>query len=517
MAKLTPAALYMRASSEHQKYSTSHQNAAMRDYARENGYEVVAVYCDENRSGLTTDRREGLIRLLMMVACGTVDFEVLLVYDVSRWGRFQDPDESAAYEYACRRAGIAVVYCAEPFVNDATPMASMVKSMKRAMAAEYSRELSNKVTLAQRRFVLEGYKQGGSAGYGLRRKEISAAGVPKRTLEFGERKSMPTDHVSYVLGPEAEVEVVRRIYAMYIDDKMAEMAIAERLNQEGLRTEAGRHWGAYNVKSILTKEKYAGTIVFNKSTQKLRTSRRPNDRDQWLRYEDAFDGIVSRERFEAALAERRRRRKSWSDDEMLDGLRTILVEHGKVTPELIEATGLPAAKSYAFRFNGLVAAYEAAGVAGCAVSRASITRYRSRCITKDSLVELERCGREAGAIVQRLGYRTYRINGVVARFLCTRCRFERSHACWKVLLTQLPQPDFIIWQRLDESNERVAQVYLLPVADFPHRKVIWPSSRTLPRYEQYARGSIGGLFGLPSGQAPIVDAVPEQDVPRPSI
>jgi DNA invertase Pin-like site-specific DNA recombinase len=37
----------------------------------------------------------------------------VLVYDVSRWGRFQDIDESAHYEFVCKQAGIKVAYCAE--------------------------------------------------------------------------------------------------------------------------------------------------------------------------------------------------------------------------------------------------------------------------------------------------------------------------------------------------------------------------------------------------------------------
>jgi hypothetical protein len=32
----------------------------------------------------------------------------------SRWGRFQDADESAHYEFLCKSAGIPVHYCAEP-------------------------------------------------------------------------------------------------------------------------------------------------------------------------------------------------------------------------------------------------------------------------------------------------------------------------------------------------------------------------------------------------------------------
>ncbi len=73
------------------------------------------------------------------------DYHAILVYDISRWGRFQDADESAYYEYICRRADIQVQYCAEQFENDGSPVATIVKGVKRAMAGEYSRELSVKV------------------------------------------------------------------------------------------------------------------------------------------------------------------------------------------------------------------------------------------------------------------------------------------------------------------------------------------------------------------------------------
>lgn len=491
-----PAALYVRGSSEHQNYSTEHQEAALRSYAAANNYEIVAIYRDEGRSGLTMDGRTGLLALIDIVTRGKAPFIAVLIYDVSRWGRFQDSDESAYYEFACRRVGMTIAYCAEPFLNDGSAMGAVIKSLKRAMAAEYSRELSTKVLLAQCRFVLAGFKQGGSAGYGLRRLAVTATGEPRHMLAKGQHKSTPTDRVTYVRGPEHEVVVVLRIYAMYIEEKLTEVKIANRLNGDGLLNEQQRPWSAHNVKSILTREKYAGTIVFNRSTQHLRSTRRPNDFNRWVRYPGAFEGIVTPARFEAAMAERRRRRRTWSDDEMLDGLRQILVDHGKVTPDLIAASDLPAAKSYAFRFDGLVAAYEAAGVAGVSVSRASITRLRSRCITKDSMADIERNARTVGADLLRIGKRTYRVNDVIARVLVTRCRFERSHPCWKIMLRHALQPDFIIWLRLNESNERVAQVYLLPVEDFPDHLVLWPSTRTLHRYEQYARRSIPALFGL---------------------
>ena len=84
----------------------------------------------------------------------------MIVYDVSRWGRFQDADESAYYEYICRRAGISVIYCAEQFENDGSPVSTIVKGVKRAMAGEYSRELSAKVFAGQCRLIELGFRQG---------------------------------------------------------------------------------------------------------------------------------------------------------------------------------------------------------------------------------------------------------------------------------------------------------------------------------------------------------------------
>jgi hypothetical protein len=47
-----------------------------------------------------------LQRLINNVRSGAADFEAALVYDVSRWGRFQDANESAYYEFIHRQAGI---------------------------------------------------------------------------------------------------------------------------------------------------------------------------------------------------------------------------------------------------------------------------------------------------------------------------------------------------------------------------------------------------------------------------
>lgn len=163
------AAEYVRMSTEHQQYSTENQSDVLRHYAERRGMTIVRTYADAGKSGLRIDGRDALKQLLHDVECGQADFNAILVYDVSRWGRFQDADESAYYEYICRRAKIDVHYCAEQFENDGSPVSTIVKGVKRAMAGEYSRELSAKVFIGQCRLIELGFRQGGAPGYGLRR------------------------------------------------------------------------------------------------------------------------------------------------------------------------------------------------------------------------------------------------------------------------------------------------------------------------------------------------------------
>lgn len=114
------AAQYVRMSRELQRYSIKNQLAAIAAYAEANSLTIVRTYADEGRGGLRIKGRPGLIELIEDVQSGQADFDHILVYDVSRWGRFQGVDESAYYEFLCKRSGVQVEYCAELFKNDGT-------------------------------------------------------------------------------------------------------------------------------------------------------------------------------------------------------------------------------------------------------------------------------------------------------------------------------------------------------------------------------------------------------------
>ena len=359
---LLRAAAYVRMSTEHQQYSTNNQMDVIREYAVARHMEIVQTYSDEGKSGLNIQGRDSLSLMIADVEGKRATFNCILVYDVSRWGRFQDADESAYYEYLCKRAGIAVHYCAEQFENDGSNISTIVKSVKRAMAGEYSRELSVKVFQGACRLIQMGYKQGGPAGFGLRRMLIDQSGQEKTTLKRGEQKSLQTDRVILVLGPSEEVEVVRWIYKAFIDEGMVESAIAAILNQRSIKTDLGRLWSRGTVHEVLTNEKYIGNNVYHRTSNKLKKKHVKNPREMWIKAEGAFTPIIDKVLFTEVQEMIVARTRHFTDDEMLDKLKVLRDHHGRLSGILIdENEEMPSSAAFRNRFGSLGRAYHLIG------------------------------------------------------------------------------------------------------------------------------------------------------------
>ena len=256
-------------STDHQKYSTANQEETNRTYAANKGLEIVRTYADDGRSGLSLQGRPALRRLLEDVLKGDADFKAILVFDVSRWGRFQDADEAAHYEFICKRAGVSVHYCAEPFDNDGSALATLYKGFKRVAAGDYSRELSAKVHVGQSRLARLGFRLGGQAGYGLRRLLIAPDGTTKHALQIGEWKGIASDRIVLAPGPPEEVETVRLIFSLFVRERKNERMITELLNARGIDNGSGRPWQHSVVSRMLRNEKYVGNHIWNRTSFKL--------------------------------------------------------------------------------------------------------------------------------------------------------------------------------------------------------------------------------------------------------
>jgi DNA invertase Pin-like site-specific DNA recombinase len=296
------AAQYLRMSTDHQTYSMDNQRDAIRDYAEIMGYDIVATYEDAGRSGLNLGGRPGLQRLLADVENGKADFETVVVYDVSRWGRFQNIDESAVYEYRCQMAGVRIEFCAEQFANDGSIGSDVLKAIKRSMAAEHSRMLSQKVFIGHARLIRMGFRQGSKAGFGLRRQLVDQHGRPKGILSSFEYKNLQADRIVLVLGPPDEIATVRWIFAHFVKTRKTQLEMARLLNKRGVLSDLGRLWTRESVHSLLTNENYIGNSVWNKRSTRLKSNATRNPPEQWVRVENVLEPIVDRKLFNRAQA-----------------------------------------------------------------------------------------------------------------------------------------------------------------------------------------------------------------------
>ncbi len=345
------AAQYVRMSTEHQQFSIENQTVVISQYAGSHDFEIVQTYSDEARSGIDLAHRPGLRQLLDDITNKRADFRAVLVYDISRWGRFQDADESACYEFQCRRAGVNVVYCAEPFANDLSVASSLLKALKRAMAAEYARELSTKVFAGQCRLVRKGFKPGGVPGYGLRRLLLTPDGRPKTILQHGEHKWLATERVTYSLGPANELRTIRKIYSLFLDAGLDAYAIARWLNDKGVPYTRGK-WNGQIIDTILTHARYTGSIVFNRSSERLRSRSKANPPEQWIVQPNSFTAIITRKRFDAAQRKLNDRVACRSNERLLQELRDFVGKHGRATQLMLAADpAMASACAYGERFG----------------------------------------------------------------------------------------------------------------------------------------------------------------------
>lgn len=352
------AAQYVRMSTEHQQYSIGNQQTAIARYAERHGFEIVQTYSDQARSGIDLAHRPGLRQLLQDVVTAQGDYQAILVFDVSRWGRFQDTDESAYYEFFCKRAGVRVHYCAESFSNDDTLASTLLKTVKRAMAGEYLRELSAKVSAGQCRIAMSGFKMNGRAGYGLRRYLLDQNGHPKCPLADGEWKSVQSDRVVYVAGPSEEVSIVQEIYSLFLRGSSIN-AIVRSLAERKIPRDRPGEWNYYAVYKILTHPKYTGSIVFGQTSCKLKGKTKHIPRGQWLVRTGAFAPLVSQQTFDQVQKRLRGRMAARSNEEVLTDLSLLLEQRGEMNLRVIEGNrSVVSAVTIRKRFGGMLKLYE---------------------------------------------------------------------------------------------------------------------------------------------------------------
>ncbi|OJV63761.1 MAG: hypothetical protein BGO22_20110 [Hydrogenophaga sp. 70-12] len=447
-------------SSDRQELSIGTQLAAIQAYAEVQELELVRIYEDSAKSGLNIANREGMKSLLRDVLDTPRPFDVVLVYDVSRWGRFQDIDAAAYYEYTCRLHGAKVIYVEEAFGTDEEPMTALLKTLKRAMAAEYSRDLSVKSRAGQDRAVHLGYQMGQLPCIGLTRIAIDRLGN-RRPLARGQCKAMQSERIAWVPGPPDEVELTRRIFSLYADHNGSIKGVAQQLRMEGKVGQDGRPFTTTRVDNLLRCEALAGNFVWGSERYAAGPAKK---RRPPTRADNVIEPVIPADlwkRTQERLWVRRRLRRD--KEQMIQVLRERLAENPGLNCLDLEAMGIRSTRAYTNAFGSVSRALELAG-RDPRVVRAQHERQKlvGRRVG-------DRIGRDLAELMQANGLkcrqhprsRVLVFNEAVRmRLQVLWPRINRGVRRWHVLKARRPIADLVLLAQMDDEDHAMRFVLL---------------------------------------------------------
>ncbi len=292
-------AYYRHSAEDKQENSVPIQRELTEKFAQEHGVEIIHEEFDEGETGLLADR-PGFTNLFKdwVLKKDAPAFDYVFVYDVSRWGRFQDQDEAAYYEFRCKQQGKKVVYVSKGFPKaEQQLIAHLQTSIERYMAAEYSRQLSGKVFNGCVKVSEQGYSAGGVPCYGMARELLDVHKQPIRLLKKGEHKQIANERVRFVPLNDETTNVVRDIFSMFVTENLALSQIVSVLNDRGIPSACGGLWNRDKIVRILMNETYTGARLYNKTWNRLRQGKRVNPRQDWIITRNTFPAIIEHDVF----------------------------------------------------------------------------------------------------------------------------------------------------------------------------------------------------------------------------
>jgi len=160
---------YVRCSTEMQEDSPEQQIKEIEAFAVRRGYILKECYVDFGESGTTFDQRPQFLRLKDAVE-NEPDFQAVICYDESRWGRAIDSEENTYWRVHFRKHGIEVVLV-KTSIDPQHEYAPMLKSFESIQASQYSKNLSG-LTLRGAK-ANKDYSNGGTAPYGYVRLAVN--------------------------------------------------------------------------------------------------------------------------------------------------------------------------------------------------------------------------------------------------------------------------------------------------------------------------------------------------------
>lgn len=266
-------------------------------------YEVV--------SGETIKERPEFQKVLKMIE--SPKYKAIKCYDVSRLSR-GDLEDAGRLIKLLRFTNTYVITLQKVYdLRDEYDREQFERELKRGNEyLEYFKKISNNGRLLS---VQQGNYLGTKAPYGY----------DKTTVMDGKRKC-PT------LKPnEAEADVVRMVFDMYVNQDMGRVNIAHRLNELKIPTRMGGLWAQDTIKTMLENDHYIGKVRWNwrktinvVEDGEIKKKRPKTEVGEYLVYEGRQPAIIDEDLFYAAREKQGRNHRAKPNTKVRNPLAGLL-------------------------------------------------------------------------------------------------------------------------------------------------------------------------------------------------
>ena len=273
MDNISKVCAYARFSSVNQRVeSIETQLEIIKKYCEKKGYEIVATFTDEAKTG-TSDNREGFLQ--MIEESKQKKWEAIILYSLDRFGR--NAVNHYYYKSILDEYNIKIIAVLDGIEGAETAETSLMENIKIGLAEYYSAHLS--------KVILDSCIM-------TSRNKLKAGGVDNLGFDTVDQK--------YYINEE-EAKLVRHIFDLALEGN-TQTEIAKILNAEGYSSKKGNMFSRTSIDWILRNEKYDGKLVYNVykrkpklTSKKLRRVKKPDS--EHVKIPDAIPRIIEHNKF----------------------------------------------------------------------------------------------------------------------------------------------------------------------------------------------------------------------------
>lgn len=259
---------YVRVSSERQasddKVSLEDQRTAIQRRAEGLRRTVGAWFSDPGASGGSFEKRDGMAALIASCEAqprSRGSHGLILVLTASRFGRPDDPEESAYWRHRLKRSGWIVRYCVGDDAEDLTTK-HLMRAISDVGATKERNEIRRRAVMGARGATEQGYWKGGAPPFGFTRKAINPRTGAARILAHGVR-SAEDERVKLHPDESGPAQLVREMFVRYAAGGIGMHGIAAFMAAEW----PAASWTHSQCARMLKNRVYVGDLVSGRKSQ----------------------------------------------------------------------------------------------------------------------------------------------------------------------------------------------------------------------------------------------------------